>query len=335
MARLIRKGNEATLAACVLQMRGKNEPLANLLADCDVPFSDGSTLGGVKLLKNFKPDIFYGFGVYRVIWAPIARKCGVTTCVGAERNSWPRKVDPLIRRIDRMLLDGYISNTQLIADKLVKGLGIDRNRCYVALNGIELPDEVVSAEKCSNWGHPTIVCVANIQPRKGQIYLLRAIARLRSRYPRLKALLIGKDYTNGDFARIAESEGLDDLYVATGYQRDVLSVVQASDLFVLPAISTEGMPTAILEAMAVGTPVIATDIGGTRELVLNNQTGLLLPARSAEALEAAIDRLLSDTMLAQNLASNAIDRVKSIHCVQSMLSSHMIAFKALQRVAAG
>jgi glycosyltransferase involved in cell wall biosynthesis len=91
--------------------------------------------------------------------------------------------------------------------------------------------------------------------------------------------------------------------VFAGYQQDPLPWLAAADVFVLPSLF-EGMPGALIEAMAAGLPCVATDIPGNRDLVIDRETGLLVPVRSPEELAAAISTLINDSGLANDFAAN-------------------------------
>jgi glycosyltransferase involved in cell wall biosynthesis len=94
----------------------------------------------------------------------------------------------------------------------------------------------------------------------------------------------------------------------TGYRRDVSALLSIFDVFVLPSYR-EGMPRALLEAMATGIPVVATDIRGCREEVVDGATGILVPVRDPEAVAVAVTGLLGDTRRAASLGAAARSRV--------------------------
>jgi glycosyltransferase involved in cell wall biosynthesis len=94
-----------------------------------------------------------------------------------------------------------------------------------------------------------------------------------------------------------------------GHRKDIPSLLGASDIFVLPSLY-EGSSLAVLEAMAAGKAVVASRIGGTDELVVHDESGLLVPPSDPAALAAAVRRLLDDVSLRQRLGSAARDRVQ-------------------------
>jgi glycosyltransferase involved in cell wall biosynthesis len=166
-------------------------------------------------------------------------------------------------------------------------------------------------------GSPVIGEIARLCDVKGQRELLRALAGL----PGVHAVLAGKDLeAGGAYRRGLEREaaelGVADRVVFAGY-RPAAEILPALDVFVLPSW-IEGMPIVALEAMAYGKPVVATPVGGTAELVVDEETGLLVPPRDPPALAAAIRRLLDDPPLARRLGEAGRARVAEHFSAEAM-----------------
>ena len=131
---------------------------------------------------------------------------------------------------------------------------------------------------------------------KGLVEFLAAVTRLADRFPKLWILLIGErlasDHERGAELELAAARNiLGDRLVTLGIRDDIPSLLSVMDLFCLPSWR-EGMPRTIIEAMMLGKPVLATDIRGSREEVVHEETGLIVPVRSAEAISQAIERFL-------------------------------------------
>ena len=150
---------------------------------------------------------------------------------------------------------------------------------------------------------PTILEVARLAEVKGQATLIRAVQRLDA-----TAVLVGRDLESGGrYEDILRALG--GRVVLAGYRSDVPALLAGCDVFCLPS-RAEGMPLVVLEAMAQGKPVVATAVGGTPELVVDGETGLLVPPDDAEALAGALGRLLSDPELAQRMGAAGRARVE-------------------------
>src|SRR5207237_448260 len=115
--------------------------------------------------------------------------------------------------------------------------------------------------------------------------------------------------------------GLADLITFHGELKNVAQVIARARLFVLPSIN-EGLPLALLEAMATGVPVVATDVGGNREVVVSGRTGLLVPARDSERLSLALMELAPDAARLTTMGNACAERVASTFNVRSTIAAY-------------
>lgn len=167
--------------------------------------------------------------------------------------------------------------------------GYPADRVIVVPNGVDV--EAAPALRLGDG--PTILEVARLAEVKGQRTLIAALARLDA-----TAVLVGRDLERGgayedELRDEAMRFGVADRTIFAGYRADVPSLLSGCDVFCLPS-SAEGMPLVILEAMAQGKPVVATAVGGTPELVVDGETGLLVPPGDVDALADALAQLLGD-----------------------------------------
>lgn len=146
---------------------------------------------------------------------------------------------------------------------------------------------------------PLIAMTGRMSEEKGFNELVAALATLRAQYPHIHAIVIGgqlpterDDIASTLFAEVAR-HGLEDHLTFTGFRSDVAEILGLVDVFTLPSYR-EGLPRSVIEAMAMELPVVATDIRGCREAVLQRETGLLVPPRDAPALARALGELLGD-----------------------------------------
>jgi colanic acid/amylovoran biosynthesis glycosyltransferase len=156
------------------------------------------------------------------------------------------------------------------------------------------------------------ICVASVEPYKGQIYLVEACALVRAAGRDVECVLVGEGPDRKAIERRVAECGLEETVRLEGAQpqQRVSELVATADVFVLPSVvmpsgKMEGLPVAIMEAMAVGTPVIASAISGIPELVVDGVTGLLVPERDPRALARALVRLADDPGLRLRLADAA------------------------------
>jgi glycosyltransferase involved in cell wall biosynthesis len=142
--------------------------------------------------------------------------------------------------------------------------------------------------------------VAALAPHKSQTTLLRAAAALATSAPRLHVWIAGEGTLREALLAEHRALGLDNRVRLLGFREDVVPLLRAADLFVLSSY-LEGLGTSVLDAMAAGLPVVATEVGGVPEMVRHEVTGLLVPPRDPAALARAMERLVGDPTLRARL----------------------------------
>jgi glycosyltransferase involved in cell wall biosynthesis len=152
--------------------------------------------------------------------------------------------------------------------------------------------------------------IGRMTRQKGYIYLLQAIPRIISKVPGVKFVLAGDGDLLNDLKQTATETGIRDKVQFLGQCDQVLPLLRQMDLFVLPSL-WEGLPTVVLESMACGVPVVATDILGTRELIQSGVTGWLVPPGDSLALSETIIMALKSPMLRADVAIHASEIVKA------------------------
>lgn len=172
---------------------------------------------------------------------------------------------------------------------------------------------------------PSDIVIGNfgtLRPVKGQLYLAQAIREIVKKQGNIKVLFVGfKD--SGYFEEIQaviNEDGLSKYFIFTGDRRDIAEILSIIDIYVLSSIS-EGFPNAVLEAMAAGKPVIATNSGGSPEAVIHKKTGLLVPPCDSNALSDAIQRLIESKEMRQSMGLHGLNRVTTTFTLQKMLQT--------------
>lgn len=156
---------------------------------------------------------------------------------------------------------------------------------------------------------PIVGTVANFEPVKGHRFLLEAAILVRREVPNVKFVLVGTGPTQPKMMRRAKSLGLDGSVVFAGYREDAPRIAGAFDVFVLASL-IEGLSVALIEAMALGKPLVVTSVGGLPEVVENGRQGLIVPPRSPRALADAIIRILKTPELARQFGEAARTRAR-------------------------
>jgi glycosyltransferase involved in cell wall biosynthesis len=250
-----------------------------------------------------------------VIAIPCAWLARVPVRIAQPRNL--RTVKPplpgrrLLERVVNRLVTLVVANSQAVAEDTMDDEGLPAHRIAVIRNGVEIPEER-SGERVRPPGLPAggriMVCVANLRQGKGHPDLLAAAADVLPRFPDVSLALVGEGNLRAGIEEAVARYGLDARVRLLGRRDDVPALLAAADLFVLPS-HEEGLPNALLEAMAHGVPVIATAVGGTPEAVEDGVSGLLVPPRDPGALAKAMTALLSDPPAARRLGQMGRARV--------------------------
>lgn len=209
---------------------------------------------------------------------------------------------------------------------LCEELGFDAARTEVLANGIDTAHYAAAGaagaarrrELGIDDATRVVVGVGRLVPNKGQRDVIEAMTVLRSSCPAAILLLLGDGPQRAELeARIADL-GLQPHAQLLGARDDVAAHLAMADVFVL-ASSAEGVPLALLEAMAAGTPIVATAVPGTVDIIRDGDNGLLVPYRDPSALAAALTRLLLDRELAARLAASARHEVRARYDIQAVV----------------
>jgi glycosyltransferase involved in cell wall biosynthesis len=237
----------------------------------------------------------------------------IQTCHGREfwREGKPIKGNFWLDRQASRLIDRFIAVSQATAQYLHESKGIPRNKIAVIPNGRDLkslrpPDSEERARARAELGlkdEQMVLLLGRLAIEKGHSLLLDALKILGPRRPPLVAVFAGIGPLEAELKAKCKAVGLSDQVRFLGYRTDLARLMAAADLVVLPSIS-EGLPLAVVEALATARPVVATNTGGTPEIVHDGQTGLLIRPSDSAALAAAMDRVLSDPALALQLGTN-------------------------------
>lgn len=238
--------------------------------------------------------------------------------VDAHRPRWQALLDrATARRVDR-----YITNSEAGARFLAAERGVDPARIRIVANGIDVEATARAAVERPRaraaLGIPpdtvVLLTVANLRPPKGLDVLVEAAARLAARadsgaHP-FVWLVAGEGPLAADLARDIDERGLANTIRLLGFRRDVGALLAAADIFCLTS-RREGVPVAILEAMAAGRAVVATRVGGVAELVAAGETGILVAPGDPAATAAALAELLASAARRQALGASGQARARA------------------------
>jgi glycosyltransferase involved in cell wall biosynthesis len=207
-----------------------------------------------------------------------------------------------------------------------------RGKVHVIRCGVDLREYAPGARR--PVAVPTFLCVASLRPYKGHAVLLDAVALLRARGVAVQVVLVGDGPLRGELeVRIARL-GIADAVALRGAlpHEEIPALLAGATAVVLPSVTQsdgqmEGIPVALMEAMAAGVPVVSTRLSGIPELVRDGEGGLLVPERDPEALAGAMARIAAEPALAARLGEGArriverdFDRARSVDALDALLS---------------
>ena len=230
------------------------------------------------------------------------------------RGELYRRLDlALMRRFDHLIAVSHATKNEMVAAGLPPDLisvihnAIDTDAWSPRYATIGLKEELGLEH-----ANPVIGYVGRIMPEKDLETWLRAAALVAQRYSEAQFVLVGEGRdgdTLGQLQRLATELGIAERVHFPGYRTHLLPVYGSFDLFVLSS-RREGLPNSILEAMAVGLPVVTTDVAGTSELVLDCQTGYVVPQGDVDRLAHAMVTLVADTQLRQRMGQAGRERIE-------------------------
>lgn len=283
--------------------------------------------------RRFRPHVIHGYLFGPNLFAVLAgRALGVPAVVVAKRNvdafETPRQA-ALQRWIHRAATH-VTAVSATVADTVV-AMGVPRAHITVIPNGVDAA-RFASATPARealgvNGASAVIGSVGCLAPRKDYGTLLEALALLRERHPGVRLVLVGDGPERAALERRAQALELGSRVRFLGERPDVERLLPAMDVFVLSS-REEGIPNALLEAMAAGRPAVATAVGGTREILADGETGWLVPASSPPALAAALDDALSHPEEARRRGARAGAVARERLSIEAMVRSHERFYRA-------
>lgn len=299
-----------------------------------------------RLLRQLRPDIVHTRNLAAMDSVLSAVAAGVSCRIHSEHGwdvydlygkNWKYN---LIRRACRPFIHRYIALSQDIERWLGTTVGVSPKKLSQVYNGVDTelfhPRDKLGEESLvpGNFGPNSIVIgtVGRLAKVKDQLTLVRAFTRLIEETPvfrdRVRLALIGDGPMKQEVWSLLENAGLLDLTWMPGPRNNVHEVLRSFDIFVLPSMN-EGISNTILEAMATGLPVIATDVGGNPELVEHSRTGLLVPPSDSEAMAKAMKEYLDDSEMMRSHGRAARERVEASFSLETMVGQYMSIYDSM------
>ena len=225
-------------------------------------------------------------------------------CSRLDLRHWAFGAQRLAEGLAMRGADAVMVNAASAREQCIREDGISAAKVYVVQNGLDLPafDAAARADPQLPEGRPTVAVVANLHASKGHLELIEAVARMRAEVRDLLVLCAGEGPMRPVLEQQLAFHGLRDTVLLLGHRSDVPAVLARAQAACAPS-NAEGLSQAIVEAMAARLPVVATEVGGTPELVHEGETGLLVPPHDPATLAARLLDLLRDPARAKALGA--------------------------------
>ena len=297
-----------------------------------------------RLCRQLRPAIVHTRNLAALEFAVPAALAGVPARVHGE-HGWDTS-DPggtqrkyqLLRRAYSPFVNRYVALSGQIESYLTERVGIAASRVERICNGVDTlrfrPASARQAVAGSPFDDPDAVIVGTVgrlQTVKDQLNLVRAVAIARGQGgagARLRLIIAGDGPQRAEVEAEIAATGIGDITWLAGARSDVPEIMRALDIFALPS-QAEGISNTILEAMASGLPVAATDVGGNAELVVAGETGALVPAQDPQAMAQALLRYTADAALRQSHGAAGRQRVERSFSIDNMVERYTRLYQSL------
>jgi len=215
----------------------------------------------------------------------------------------------MIERFLSFFTDNVICVSKAVQRFVVEKEGIRESRTSVIYNGISFPWNGLSSEDRKakrasvsvSSQDVVIIEVASLTANKGHHFLLNAFQQIYKKNPTIKLIIVGDGPLQSTIQEEAKKLGMESAVIFTGQRKDVYELLAMSDIFILPSMIREGLSIAMIEAMAMGLPVIGSNVGGIPELIEDRVSGFLVSPGDTDQLARIIDLLATEQDLRKRL----------------------------------
>ena len=224
---------------------------------------------------------------------------------------------PWHQKLIDSFLSGFTKKTIAVSESVkescIKKRKVNKDKLIVMHNGIPI-NEFIPLEKEQilkerekfnvNPDTKVIGTVARLREEKGVRFIIESVPKILDIFPDTKFFIAGDGPLKHELENLSKDLGVNDQIIFAGFRNDIPSVLSIIDFFVAPSL-TEGSPIGILEAMAMGKPIVATNVGGIKEILKDGETGLFVPSKDSESLAQKAIYLLKNENVAKCLGEKA------------------------------
>jgi len=283
------------------------------------------------ILRRSRPDIVHTFfPASNSFGVLIARLAGIRRIISSRRDMGYHltRKDIRLLKVANLFVSAVVVNSHAVQKRTIRLEGIKREKTRVIHNGISLDDCKPTSGKKDD-GHPVVGIVANLnRPVKRVDLFIKAAALVHTALPEAVFWIIGDGYLRPDLERLSSTLGLNSSLLFLGRWDDVKALLSQMAIGVICSDS-EGLSNSIMEYMASGLPVVATDTGGNPELIEDGKTGFMVKPGDSEALATALIYCLKQSQLALTMGLAARRWMHSSFPVEKMLDETKYLYSEL------
>lgn len=296
-----------------------------------------------KLYKREKPDVVHHVGMKAILWGTLAAKFskvnGVVNAISGLGGFFAEDNKGLMARVmpkvlkfshDRKNLLCIFQNNEDKGLYVKNGIIKEEEARYIKGSGVNLKEFCYTPEPTE--GKMRVILTARMIVEKGIFILTEAAEKLRPKYEdKAQYLLVGGlDDHPGAITKEQMDAVCDGKYIQwLGYRTDVKELLQSSHIVAFPSYYMEGLPKSLIEADAIGRPVITCNSVGCKETVIDGYNGYLIPAKDVDALVEKLDILLSDGKLRQEMGKNARKYAEENFSIDVVIERHLNIYNEL------
>jgi glycosyltransferase involved in cell wall biosynthesis len=297
----------------------------------------------VRLIRELNVDVVHtNHSLDRLYGGLAARLAGVPalTTAHSTKRHYPFRGARLRLGLERRLLSRYLAVSSAVAHAFESSRGVRPDRIRLIYTGIDLRDfaQSVTADAASELrtqlglldDGPILINVGRLHPTKGQHHLIPMMSLILRRWPRAKLLVAGSGGARRSLEAAIAAAGLGDSIKLLGLRSDVRELLALSAVFVFPS-TEEGLPIAVLEAMAAAKPVVAVRVAPLTEMVEDQNSGLLVSPNDPAALAAAVEQMLGSPESAARMGQRGREIVAERFSINSTIDSMARLYREVLR----
>ena len=290
-----------------------------------------------NLIKKYRPDILHTYLLHsNLLGRVVGRLAGVPLIISSERTvGLTTGVRKFASKLTNPLTDKVEVNATYVGEATVRDLGVPSSKIEVVRSGFDfdLYESTDSREATRDQlgikpDEFMVFSAARFRPSKGVEYVLRTFSKALAQAPNLKLVLAGEGEQDEYLKYLASELGITERCNFLGRRTDVPKLLMAADAMLLMSLN-EGLPRIALESMAAGTPVVATNVGATHEIVEHGETGLLIEPRDIESATDGLARLSEDQELRERISSNGRRNIMENYSIENYVSRLDSLYKSL------